>query len=546
MTAAERSLGSAGHEAAWEGPLFDAFATIAAGQPDHLAVDDGAARLSYAALRDQALALGARIAALVPADGLVGVLVPTSVLCPIAWLACLAARRAFLPLDPSAPPARNQAIIAAAALAAVLVPAASDAADWLPAALPCIPVLAATHSDAPPLPLGLPPAEVGIVLFTSGSTGQPKGIALHERSHLHKALNFRNFCKLGPQDRLLSLNPPSTAAGASDTFAALVSGASLFTADLKRDGLGRVLALLRDGGITVCAAVPTVERAVLAIDGARQGFGRLRVLRLNGDAVTGSDIAALAPHLAPAARILLRYGSTESGTTLAQRLIDPRAPVEPGRLAVGRPLPDQRLSIEDADGDPVASGVQGELVVRGRYVALGHWVAGRIDATGFPADPSDPGIRCYRTGDIVRLRSDGMLETVGRADRLVKINGMRVEPGETEAMLRSLPGVADAVVLAQGPADMPMLIAYVVSSPEAPAEAFSANDADRRERGWRASLVTLLPPQQVPARICLVPAVPLLPSLKPDLAALRALAARLDTARTPGILARARALFRGA
>ena len=518
-----------------EPPLSDVIAEVAARQPDHVAVDDGTSRLTYGELCDRALLLGARIAASVPDDGLVGVLVPTTALYPIAWFACLAARRAFLPLDPSAPPARIQAIVAESRLAAMLVPTQTDSPDWLPGSLPRI-AMAEPHPEPPPLPRFLPSALIGSVLFTSGSTGRPKGIALHERSLLRKAMGFRSFCGLGPNDRLLSLNPPSSAAGASDTFGALVSGATLFPADLKRDGFGRASALLRSEGITVCAAIPAVERAFLASHGSGGAFRHLRVLRLNSDAVTGSDVAALAPHLAPTARILLRFGMTESGTTLAQRLIDPHASVEAGRLAVGVPLPDQRLSIEDAHGDPVAPGVPGELVVRGRYVALGHWVAGRLDATAFPSDPADPDSRCYRTGDMVVLRPDGMLLTVGRADRLVKINGMRVEPGETEGALRSLPGVADAAVLVEGDAKAPTLVAFVALSAGHQAAAPSA----RLARAWRSALAGLLPPQQVPARIHVVPAIPLLPSLKPDLAALRALSATSP----PGMRARLWTRFR--
>ena len=247
-------------EVASERPLFDIFAAVAARQPDHLAVDDETTRLSYAELRDRALALGARIAALVPADGLTGVLVPSNALYPVAWLACLAARRAFLPLDLHLPPARARAIVDQARLAAIIVPSATeDPAPWLPAGLRRIPMqeAAGTAGPTPPaVPAGLPPARVGMVLFTSGSTGRPKGIALHEHSQARKATQYSGICDMGPRDRLLSLHPPSTNAGMRGTLAALLSGASLHPVDLKRDGLTRALALLRDGGITQRAAAP--------------------------------------------------------------------------------------------------------------------------------------------------------------------------------------------------------------------------------------------------------------------------------------------------
>ncbi|MGA3399663.1 MAG: AMP-binding protein [Acetobacteraceae bacterium] len=506
-------------QCAFERPLFDIFADIAARQPNHVAVDDGTSRLTYGELCDRALALGARIAALVPANGLVGVALPTTMFYPLAWLACFAARRPFLPLDPYLPPARNQAIVAEAGLAAAIFPPAmANQAVGLPAGLPRICMASEPGQAQRPLPAGRPPSPVGMVVFTSGSTGRAKGIALHERSTQRKALNYRTV-GLGPDDRLLSLHPPTTSAGARDTIGALLCGASLHLVDPKREGLARALALLRGGSITVCASVPAVARALMAMDGTAEAFGGLRVMRLGGDVIMDTDIAALALRLPPTARILVSFGMTEAGGALIQRVIDPAAPVEAGRIAMGRPVAGQTVSVEDANGRLVRPGETGELVIRGRYVALGHWVAGKLDSTAFPADPSAPDSRCFRSADVMLLRPDGMLVPLGRADRQVKINGIRVEPGDTEAALRNLPGVADAAVVVHGDADAPVLVAFVVP---APGTAHAARTEAQRARLWRKALAALLPPQLVPARIRVVPGIPLLPSLKPDLAALRA------------------------
>ena len=530
-----------------ERPLFDVFAAVAAVQPDRVAVDDGVVRLTYAELRDRALALGAHIAARVPVDGLVGVLVPTTILCPVAWLACLAARRPFVPLDPQMPPARNQAIVAEAGLAAVIVPTmTADLTEWLPAALPRI-TMQSSEPAPPPLPPGLPPSKISMVVFTSGSTGRPRGIVPHERSHLRRAVDYREACNLGPGDRLLSLHPLPTSAGVRDVFAALLCGATLPLVDLRRDGLAGALTVLRDGSVAVCAMVPAVARALMALDGVAEALHGLRVIRLGGAVITGSDIATLAPLLAPTARILVSFGMTEAGGALGQRLIDPSQPVESGRVALGTPAPGQTISVEDTAGNQVGPGETGELVIHGRYIALGHWVAGRLDPAEFPADPADPASRRFRTGDLVQLRDDGMLIPIGRADRQAKINGVRIEPGDTEAALRGLPGVADVAVLVHGDAEAPMLVGFVVPAHGKRAADLSAgstmHDASQFARGLRAALATLLPPQQVPARIKLVPAIPLLPSLKPDLAALRALLAA-DTA--PGLFGSIRARLRRA
>jgi len=390
-----------------------------------------------------------------------------------------------------------------------------------------------------------------MVLFTSGSTGRPKGIALHERSQRLRAMNYRMACDLGSDDRLLSLHPPWTNGGAGDTLGALLCGASLHLLDLKRAGLAGVRAMLSDG-ITVCATVPVVTRTLMATDGAAEALRGVRILRLGGETVMGSDITGLARMLPPTARILVRFGLTEAGTTLAQRLINPHAPVESGPLALDPAVPGQTISVVDADGNSAAPGQPGELVIRGRYVALGHWVAGKLDASAFSADPAAPGIRVVRSGDMVRLRPDGMLVPIGRADRQVKINGIRVEPEETEAALRSLPTVADAAVFVHGTADEHVLVAFVVPAPGTHTfgtQAFGPHASGRQASGrhaaqhtavlvrdWRTALAARLPPQQVPARIQVVPAIPLLPSLKPDLPALRAL---LPAQGSPGMLVRA-------
>lgn len=455
-----------------------------------------------------------------PADGLVGVAVPTTVLYPVAWLACFAARRAFLPLDPYLPPARNQAIVAEAGLAAAIVPATlADQAAWLPAGLPRIAMAAEPGAAHSPLTPGLPPSPVGMVVFTSGSAGRAKGIALHERSTQRKALIYRAI-DLGPGDYLLSLHPPTTSAGVRDTFGALLCGASLHLVDPKREGLARALTLLRDGGITVCATVPAVARALMAMDTTGQAFRGLRIMRLGGDVIMDSDIAGLARRLAPTARILVSFGMTEAGGALIQRVIDPNAPLETGRIAMGTAVAGQTVSVEDASGNPVRPGETGELVIRGRYLALGHWAGGKLDSTEFPADPLIPGGRCFRTADRFLLRDDGMLVPLGRADRQVKINGIRVEPGDTEAALRNLPGVADVAVVAHGDAATQALVAFVVLVLD---KAGARHSEPHLVRNWRKALAALLPPQQVPALIRVVPALPLLPSLKPDLAALRAL-----------------------
>lgn len=494
----------------FERPVFQHFAECAAQFTDSPAVDDGTTRLTYRELLERAQALGAHIADTVPEHRLVGVLVPNSAVYPIAWLGCLAARRGFLPLDPHAPAGRNLAIAAEADISAIVVDDGT-VTEAIAARHRIIPVAGVRSS--PPMSLDLPPAPIGIVVGTSGSTGRPKCIAMHERSILRKIAWQRHATAVGPGDRSLPLHSPATFAGSREAFAALLSGACLHVLDVKRVGLRPAIELLRRGGITLCATLPVVARALLATDDAGDTFRSLRILRLGGDTVLGSDIAGLAPRLQPAARILIGFGIGEAGGALLQRLIDPAETIEAGRISVGTPQPGQQVTIEDAMGNAVADGEPGILAIRSRFVALGYLSGGVLDNTAFPADPTDPDIRCYRSGDMFMRRADGGYVPLGRADRQVKINGMRVEPEETEAALRALPHVADAAVVVMDDGPQPHLIACVVP--------MRGHDSAQLPERLRTELATRLPAYQVPAEIRVLPAIPQLPSLKPDLAALR-------------------------
>ena len=153
----------------------------------------------------------------------------------------------------------------------------------------------------------------------------------------------------------------------------------------------------------------------------------------------------------------------------------------------------------------------GELVVRSPYVALGRWIDGHCVADGFEPDPENPFCRILHTGDLVRLRDDGLIDLIGRKDRQVKIRGFRVEPGEIEAMLRRRPCVLDAAVLPRKTGDTTILAAYVVG-----------RDDDCNEQTLRAYMKDALPPQLQPQRLYLCDSIPRLPSAKLDMKALLA------------------------
>jgi len=487
-----------------ETPIFDLFRDIAEVHATNIAVDDGERRLTYAQLLAEASALAARIVETVAPGTLIGILVPSSVDFPVAMLACLAAGRMFVPLDAHYPRAWLAGVIADADLAAV-IGRFDDAeiADLVPSDLRRIDL----DADAPAPITDLVPADVdapAFVLFTSGSTGKPKGIVNNQRALLRRVQQYVEAAKIDATDRFLPLSSECTIAGLRERLAALLTGATLHLIDVQRSGARAILDRMSSDGITMVYGVPALLRALMPLGAAP---ANLRNLRIGGDAVLWSDIDALRDWLPADCRIQLGYSSTEA--PIMQWFVPKDFPRESARIPLGYPLAGNALAIVGEDGTPVSPGEEGELVLRSPYVALGRWRDGDIDASDFAADPNDPSCRIHATGDLVRLRADGMIDLIGRKDRQIKIRGQRVEPAELEAALRRRPGIHDAAVFPRRVGQGWWLIAYIAGE----------TDTAALKSALREELPTALQPQRIHA----VESIPRLASAKLDMSALAAL-----------------------
>lgn len=514
------------HSEDWlDRPLFDLFADAAARYPGKVALADGALSLRYAEVMERVMALGAEIAARTDAGAPVAVLMPHVAAQPVAVMACLAAGRVCLPLDAGAPAARNAAVLATSGAQAVVMLEGDRAilsgldlapiivrGDGMPAGAMQVRVMAG-HWAASPAPVTAP----ALVLFTSGSSGTPKGIVLSQQAMTHQVLLDIQSCGLTMEDRYLAPLSPGTISPLRRLCAAWVTGGTLHVVDVHRAGLGGVLACLRDQRITVGAIFPSLLRAMVTLPVARAAFQALRVLRVGGEALDWDEVAVLRAVLTDRCLILFAYGSTEMSPMLEHRIGAGPHP-QAGPVPSGWEMPRCDLTLVGPDGGPVARGLPGEAVVRSRYMASGHWVNGQCVPGPFRPDPAASAWRIFHTGDLLRQRPDGAYDFMGRADRQVKIRGARVEPAETEAFLRRQPGVADAAVIAHGVGDAMNLLAFVM-----PADgALLAQSDPVLPRALRAAMAANLPAHQRPGRLLLIARIPYLPSFKPDLAALRA------------------------
>src|SRR5262245_59022677 len=489
-------------------PIIEHFERVARGQPGRIAVRDADTSLTFGDLWDGVSGLAEKLKAETKPGDLVGILLPAGPMFPLAMLACLASGRAFVVLNPHNPP------------------------EWLERVLgDARPALIVTLENAVRLPTtrvirltGLPePARNGwrprlmnvdapaCVLFTSGSTGQPKSIVNSQRNLLQRVAQSINAAHINAADRLLTLASPSTIVGVRDVMTALLAGASIHLLDPQGVGAREILNALHPEAITILFAFPALLRSVVAAHTSRADAS-LRLVRMGGDTAVWSDIESLRAWLAPKAAIQIVYAATEA--PMMQWFVDEACRREDSRVPIGYPLPGNRLALVDDENRATLPGEVGELIVASPYVSLGRW------ADGCLADESvetggGRGWRIFRTGDLVRQRPDGLLERVGRKDRQVKIRGSRVDLDGVEAMLRGHAFVQDVAAVARPSSadDTTTVVAYVSAREGAPTGLIDELKA----------LMRSAPPPMRPARFYLAPSIPRLPSSKLDIRALVAL-----------------------
>lgn len=503
-----------------ERPALELFREAAEAFADRIACEDLDGHLTYAQIWAACRRLAAAIEATVMIGAPVGVLLANEASYPVAVLACLAAGRPCVMIDRHHPQDRVASITRDAGLAAVVL-RRSDVVEGLllPEGVRIIEIDESLQNG--PVPERLPTHSMpsdgpSFIVYTSGSSGRPKGIVLSQRAVLHRAAELVNAVHLRPDDKVLSLASPSTIGGLQQIFEVMLSGAALVKLDLQRVGLGRVVEAIGKRRITMMFSTPAVWRSVASIDAARVSLASLRCIQSSGDALLAIDLALIRRVLPADCHVLSVYGATEA-PALLQWFVPPDAPDNESRVAAGYPLADISLAAVDETGHAVADGEPGELVVKSAWMSLGLWRHGAVHPGPFERDAQDPSSPVYRTGDIVRIRPDGLFVTLGRKDRQIKVLGNRVELAEIETVLKRAPGVFDAAVVARRISAEPRLYAFVVPRDKG-AAGFAAD--------VRNYLADSLPVYMRPSRLFAIDEMPLLPGRKVDEEALLALAAR--------------------
>ncbi|GAB3890718.1 hypothetical protein GCM10029964_062700 [Kibdelosporangium lantanae] len=451
--------------------VIDLFAARVAATPELTAVVDATGdQLTYRALDERSNRLARHLAsvAVVGPDVRVALLLAGGVDLAVAVLAVLKAGAAYVPLDPGHPPQRLRYLLADADVAAVIT-ASTESVDheavWIDLRADAERV-AAHASD--PLGVRPHPDSLAYVTYTSGSTGQPKGVGVTHRNLAAYVDEIVPLLDTRPGRSFSQLQPLTFDFGATMFYGALLTSGTLHLvagSELATDPLGLAEHLRRDR-IDYLKITPSHLRALL---GGRPDPAALlprRMLVLGGEASDWQWVCALRRS---GCAVLNHYGPTE--TTVGAVVLGADAqPADAGvTTPLGRPLAHVRAYVLDGNGQPVPDGVAGELFIGGATVSRGYLGRPALTADRFRPDPYSgrPGARLYRTGDRVRRLPGGDLEFLGRFDDQVKIRGYRVELDEVRNVLLAAPEVADCAVAARPHAGgEPRLVAYVVLVPD--------------------------------------------------------------------------------
>ena len=353
------------------------------------------------------------------------------------------------------------------------------------------------------LDLATSPDAFAWIMYTSGSTGQPKGVAQTHRNVLHFVMNYTNGLHISPDDRITTLFSCHVNAGAHDIFSALLNGASLVPLDVKGEGVASVATWLIQRKATIYSSAPTVFRRFgETLTGER--FPHLRLIKLMAEPVYRRDVELYKKYFSPGCLLVNRLGSTETGT-IRWYFIDKETQISGNAIPVGYPVQDNQILLLNNAGDEVGFDEIGEIAVRSRYLSPGYWRRPDLTQMAFLPDPQGGDERVYRTGDLGRMLGDECLLHLGRKDFQVKIRGHRIEVDEIEAALLEIPAIKEAVVVArEDRTGEHRLVAYLVS------KGGTLPSVTR----LRHTLATRLPDYMIPSAFVTLDALPLAPNGK--------------------------------
>ncbi len=482
--------------------------------PNNTAARCGEAEISYGALNEKANRLAHALTREgVRSDQIVALLDARGIDFLAAMLGIFKAGAGYLPLDPAYPEARIVQVLEESQVDLLLVgdryQEQGAAIAALSATKPSISNIAMLWTreqrcENPARPRR--PQNIAFVISTSGSTGKPKGAMVEHQGMFNNAITKVPTLNLTSADVIAQTASQCFDISVWQFLTALAIGAriEIFPDEISQDPQ-RLLNGIAACGVSVLEAVPSMIKALLEVQGAKQALAGLRWLLPCGEAFT-PELCRRFMERHPNVRLLNAYGPAECSDDVSYYPIVSLPEGDDLSVPIGRPVDNTRLYILNRWLEPAPIGAPGEICVAGLQVGRGYLNRPDLTAAVFLPDPfGAPGTRLYRTGDLGCFRGDGVIEFLGRIDHQVKIRGFRVEPGEIEACLVTHPSVEQACVIArQASKGVYRLVAYVAGSEQlAPGE-------------LRSHIRRYLPEHMVPSAFVALDALPLTANGKVD------------------------------
>lgn len=500
--------------------VLDRLAAVVAAFPNKVAIRDGGARLTFQELDQTARRIAAGLQARCPGERTPVLLHShTSWQFVCAFYGILMAGRPCVPVDTDFPELRLQKIMT---LSGATCGVSLDPALLARATVGRVPVFSLSElasAEEPPLmefPVRSSPADPAAILFTSGSTGEPKGTVIRHEMFLHMMWRRSTCWELGPHDRYAVLYSSAFMGGLIAIHGPLMSGATICIYALRQRGLPALAAWMREERITVLHLITSILRRWLGLWGGQPPLPDLRLLIPGGEATRASDLDLWKRCCSDRVRFGACLGSTECGT-LAANPIPPTYQHPGGPIPVGVPFASLGVRILREDGSEASAGEEGQILVESRFIFTGYL----NQETAAVSNRAD-GVTVYRTGDYGYRDTAGMLYNLGRRDSRIKVNGVLVELAEIESVLMQS-GLLEEVVVSYrpvGPESEPrQIVAFVQPSDHGPPQLESALGA------W---LYGRLPAAMMPARWVRLAVFPRTANGKTDRKALQALELALE------------------
>ena len=368
-------------------------------------------------------------------------------------LGVLKACKTYIPLDPTFPQERLEYILKDSQSLTILTnnqnePLAKNLKNRINRNIKIISIdsLSETISDEN-LDTYADPNSLTYILYTSGSTGNPKGVMQSHRNVLHFIHCYTKKLHICEKDKLTLLSTYSFDASIMDIFGALLNGATIYPYNLKQSkNIYELSKWIKSENITIYHSTPTVYRYFIENIREYDNVASIRILVLGGEAVIKSDVEAYKKYFSEKCLFINGLGPTESTITL-QHVINKSTIIENNSIPVGFPVEDTQVYIIGEDGKEAEPFEIGEIVYQSDYLALGYWKLPEKTRQVFKIN-SKTGKRIYKSGDCGRFLSDGSIEYIGRRDSQVKIRGYRVELEEIESHLNQFEGIKQSIVIA--------------------------------------------------------------------------------------------------